>query len=62
MAIGSIAEIAGFVCLAMHRPSFDDDDRAGSGLLRIGTTTNCASLLYGAVHPYILVGLSDLRV
>lgn len=62
MAIGGISEIVGFVCLAVHWLTFDDDHRAGSGLLRIGTTTNCASLSYGAVRPSILVGLSDLRL
>ncbi len=62
MAIGGIFEIAALVCLAVHRPTFDDDDRAGSGLLRIGAPANCASFLYGAVRPSILVGLSDLRL
>jgi|SRR5579871_1982657 len=62
MATGGISEIAGFMCLAVHRPTFDDDDRAGPGLLRTGTTTNCVSLLYDAVRAGILVGLSNLRL
>src|SRR5215472_16978065 len=60
MASGGISEIVGLVCLVLHRPVFDDDDCAVSGLLRTGATANCASLLYSEVRPSILVGLSDL--
>src|SRR5690348_9882583 len=60
MASGGISEIVGLVCLVLHRPVFDDNDCAVSGLLRIGATANCASLLYSEVRPSILVGLSDL--
>ena len=62
MAIGGISEIAGSVCLAMHRPIVDYDNRAGSGFLRIGATANCSSLFYGAVRASVLIGLFDLRL
>jgi len=61
MASSGISEIVGLVCLVLHRPVLDDDDCAVSGLLRIGITANCASLLYSEVRPSIVVGLSDLR-
>ena len=48
------------MCLPVHRIAVDDDGRAGPGLLRIGATANCGSVLYGAVRPCSLVGLSDL--
>ena len=48
--------------LPVHRIAVDDDGRAGPGLLRIGATASCGSVLYGAVRPGILVGLSDLRL
>ena len=60
MASGGLSEMAGLVCLPGHRPTVDDDHRAGPGLLRIGATANRASVLYGAVRAGILVGLSDL--
>ena len=62
MAIGGISAIAGLVFLPVDRATIDDHGRAGPGLLRIGATANCASLLYGAVRPGVLVGLSDLRL
>lgn len=62
MAIGGISEIAGLVFLPVDRAAIDDDARAGPGLLRIAATANCASLLYGAFRPGLLVGLSNLRL
>ena len=61
IAIGSIEEIAGFVCLPVHRLIIHRDNRAGFGLLRISATVRGASSLYHPVRSSVLVGVPDLR-
>ena len=46
----------------MHRLIVDSDNRAGIGLLRIGTSVRGTSFLYDRVRPRVLVGLPDLRI
>ena len=62
MAIGGVSESAGLVRFPVRRPNGDDNDRAGLGLLRIGPTARCASLLFGAVRPSPSGDLPDLRL